>query len=136
MQLNVFHSKSVKEGNLIDFLFRFCLKKGPTKFAYAEYYIRKCPDLLAKYNQQYIEFKKDYRFQLNEAKQQMIANSTNANFIIPAVISEPLIKVPSIYDWVEAKLDSNKKLYDSEYHCFFETTRKVCRLFEIFNNGK
>lgn len=83
-----------------------------------------------------MEYKKEYRFQLNEAKQQMEENNTNANFVIPAVISEPLTRVPSIYAWVEAKLDHNQKLYDSDYYCFFETSRKLCRLYEVFNKGK
>lgn len=54
--------------------------------------------------------------------------------MIPKVLSEPLNKVPSIYNWVEKKLYPNQKIYDSDYYCFFETTRKVCRLYEIFNN--
>jgi hypothetical protein len=137
MRLNVFNSNIIQEGRFSEFLFKFCLKKGPKKYAYAEFYIRENPKLLEKYQKEYDNYKREYHRQVEEAKQQMVANNTNANFKIPSILSEPMIKVPSIYSWVESKLDQNKSSNDAQYLCFFESTRKVCRLFEIFaSDGK
>ena len=137
MRLNIFNSKFIKNGKFSDFLFRFCLRRGPNKFAYSEYYIRENPGLLDKYQKEYAKYKNEYKIQLEEAKLLMIQNKSNSNFKIPLILSEPLSKVPSIYSWIESKLDQNQSTYDSEYFCFFETTRKVCRLYEIFaSEGK
>ena len=136
IKLNVFNIKYIKDGDLISFLFMFWLKKGPSKFAYSEYYIREYPYILKTYEDEYSKYRNEYRKWINIAKEDIALNMTDGNYIIPPVLSEPLNKVPSIYSWVESKLHPNQYKYDSIFLCFFETTRKVCRLFEIFNDGK
>lgn len=136
MKLNIFKHKIIQEGTFVEFLFRFCLKLGPTKFGYSEFYLREYPDLLTKYHKEYLDYKKEYRFQINEAKLQMEENKTNANFKIPMILSKNMQTIPSIYAWIEAKLDSTQAQYSSPFYCFFETTRKVCRLFDIFNGNE
>jgi len=61
MKLNIFSTKYISDGRLISFLFLFCLKKGPNKFAYSEYYIREYPDLLKTYEEEYYKYRVDYR---------------------------------------------------------------------------
>jgi hypothetical protein len=132
MKLSIFNTKLVKEGQLVDFLFRFCMKLGPKNAGFSEFYIREYPQLISKYSWEYLKFKKEYRFQINEAKLKMVEN--NLNSIIPEILSKTMQTVPSIYDWIEAKLDQNQTNYTSNFPCLFEMTRKVCRLFDILND--
>lgn len=136
IKLNIFNIKFLKDGDFISFLFLLWLKKGPRKFAYSEYYIREHPYLLKLYQDEYNKYRAEYKNWLSLAKEDMEQNNTNSNYVIPSILSEPLSKVPSIYSWIESKLHPNQYKYESNYFCFFETTRKVWRLFEIFNDGK
>lgn len=123
LKLSIFNTKLIDEGKLADFLFRFTMKLGPKNAGFSEFYIREYPQLAIKYKKEYLKFKKEYRFQINEAKLQMVEN--NLNSIIPEILSKTMQTVPSIYDWIEAKLDRNQATYTSNFPCLFETTRKV-----------
>jgi DNA integrity scanning protein DisA with diadenylate cyclase activity len=136
MKLNVFNTKLLQNGVLVDFLFKMCLKLGPTYFTYSEFYMKEYPELTTKYENKYRDYREEYIIQIKEARDQMANNKTNANFIIPAILSKTMSTVPSIYAWVESKLDPNQNNYEANYYCFFETSRKVCRLFDIFNEGE
>jgi hypothetical protein len=116
MKLNIFKNNYVKEGVLAEFLFRFCLKLGPIKFGYSEFYAREYPYLVKKYEKDLIEYKKDYRVQVNEAKQQLIEKDISTNFKIPLILSKNLATVPSIYAWIESKLDPNQSKYEDDYY--------------------
>jgi hypothetical protein len=108
------------------------MKLGPSKFAYTEFYIREFPEFLNRYEKEFDEYQQQYRICLEEAKVEMETNNTNSNFVIPPVLSEPLLKVPSIYDWVNSKLSCKASQNEVLFQILFETTRKVWRLFEIF----
>lgn len=115
MKLNIFKHNYVKEGVLAEFLFRFCLKLGPIKFGYSEFYAREYPYLVKKYEKDLVEYKKDYRVQVNEAKQQLIEKDISTNFKIPLILSKNIATIPSIYAWIEAKLDPNQSKYEDDY---------------------
>ena len=119
IKLNIFNTKYIKDGDFISFLFMFCLKKGPSKFAYSEYYIREQPYVLKIYEDEYNKYREEYRKCISIAKEDMALNKTNSNYVIPAVLSEPLNKVPSIYAWIESKLHPSQYKYESNFFCFF-----------------
>ena len=134
MKLNMFNNKLIEQGTMVDFLFRFCLKLGPIKFSYSENYLREYPQLLDIYGTEYNRYIEIYFEDVIAAKEH-ISNYT-LNMIVPEVLSKNMAAVPSIYQWVEAKLDQNQSNYNTTYQCYFETSRKVCRLYDIFNDSE
>lgn len=134
LKLNMFRTNIISGSKIAEFLFKFCLKLGPTKFNYSEFYVGEYPKLAQKYHKEYESYVNDYKIQLSDAKVQMEMNMKDSNSKIPDILSKNLLTVPSIYSWIENKLDRNQVMYDTDFFCFFETTRKVCRLFDIFSS--